>query len=66
MSVAFAIILVLHRLARPHEIIFRPKGPGLIVYRFAGPLYFFNAVHFANRVHELIDSADPPGDVFPD
>jgi SulP family sulfate permease len=58
-AVAFAIILVLHRLARPHETIFRPKVPGLMVYRFAGPLYFFNAAHFANRVHELIDSAEP-------
>ena len=59
-AVAFAIILVLHRLARPHETIFRPKAPGLMVYRFAGPLYFFNAAYFANRVQELIDSADPP------
>lgn len=30
-----------------------------MVYRFAGPLYFFNAAHFANRVQELIDSANP-------
>ena len=29
-AVAFAIILVLHRLARPHETIFRPKVPGFI------------------------------------
>ncbi len=59
-AVAFAIILVVHRLARPHETIFRPKVPGLMVYRFAGPLYFFNAAYFANRVQELIDTSDPP------
>jgi SulP family sulfate permease len=59
-AVAFAIILVVHRLARPHETIFRPKVPGLLVYRFAGPLYFFNAAYFANRVQEVIDSSDPP------
>ena len=57
-SVAFAIILVLHRLARPHETIFRPKvpGSGLLVYRFAGPLFFFNAAYFADRVQG--DSGD--------
>jgi SulP family sulfate permease len=64
-SVALAIILVLHRLARPHETIIRtPKMEGLLVYRFAGPLYFFNAAYFANRVQELIDSNDPPVTVF--
>ncbi len=61
-SVAFAIILVLHRLARPHETIFRPKvpGSGLLVYRFAGPLFFFNAAYFANRVQEIVETAEPP------
>jgi high affinity sulfate transporter 1 len=59
-AVVFAIILVLHRLARPHETITRPPVvPGLMIYRFGGPLYFFNAAHFANRVQELIDSARP-------
>jgi len=59
-AVAFAIVLVLHRLARPHEIITRPPvAPGLLIYRFGGPLYFFNAAYFANRVQELIDSARP-------
>jgi sulfate permease, SulP family len=33
--------------------------PGLLIFRFAGPLFFFNATHFARRVHELIDTADP-------
>jgi sulfate permease, SulP family len=61
-SVAFAIILVLHRLARPHETIYRPKvpGAGLLVYRFAGPLFFFNAAHFADRVREIVETAEPP------
>jgi sulfate permease, SulP family len=61
-SVAFAIILVLHRLARPHEIIFRPKvpGSGLLVYRFAGPLFFFNAAYFFDRVQEIVETVEPP------
>jgi MFS superfamily sulfate permease-like transporter len=54
------VILVLKRLARPHETVTRPEEvSGLLVYRFAGPLFFFNAAHFANRVQELIDSAKP-------
>ncbi len=56
-----AIIQPLRRLVRPHETITRPPDvPGLLVYRFAGPLLFFNAAHFANRVTELIDTANPP------
>jgi SulP family sulfate permease len=59
-AVVLAIILVLHRLARPHEITTRPPiVPGLLIYRFAGPLFFFNAAYFANRVRELISSARP-------
>ena len=59
-AVVFAIITVLHRLARPHEIITRPPAvPGLLIYRFAGPLFFFNAPYFASRVRELVDSARP-------
>ena len=64
-SVGLAIILVLHRLARPHETIIRtPKVPGLLIYRFAGPLYFFNAAYFANRVQEVIDSSPERVKVF--
>ena len=65
-AVAFAIILVLYRLARPHEIIFRPKvpGSGLLVYRFAGPLFFFNAAYFTNRVQEIVETADAPITLF--
>ncbi len=59
-SVIFAIIMVLHRLARPHETITRPPVvPGLLVYRFGAPLFFFNAAYFASRVRDLIESAKP-------
>ena len=55
------IAVVLRRLARPHETVLTPKEvPGLLVYRFAGPLLFFNASHFADRVQGLIDKAKPP------
>ncbi len=63
-AVIFAIVLVLHRLARPHETISRPEAQGFLVYRFAGPLYFFNAAYFANRVLELIDSSPEPVTIF--
>jgi MFS superfamily sulfate permease-like transporter len=60
-----AIIPVLFVLARPHETITRPKdAPGLLVYRFAGPLLAFNVDYFARRVQELIDQADPPVTLF--
>jgi sulfate permease, SulP family len=60
MAVALAIILVLHRLTRPHEIITRPRvAPGLLIYRFGAPLFFFNAAYFSQRVHDLIFTARP-------
>ncbi len=34
--------------------------PGLIVYRFDGPLFFANASHFRDRVLELIDESKTP------
>ena len=34
--------------------------PGLLVYRFAGQLFYFNVEHFADRVRELIKTATPP------
>jgi SulP family sulfate permease len=58
-SVAFSICLVLQRIARPHETITRSVR-GLLVYRFAGQLLFFNAEHFASQVRELIKHANPP------
>jgi SulP family sulfate permease len=59
-AVVLAIILVLQRLTRPHEIITRPPvAPGLLIYRYGAPLFFFNASHFASRVHDLILSARP-------
>ncbi len=33
--------------------------PGLLIYRFGAPLFFFNASHFASRVRELIEAARP-------
>jgi hypothetical protein len=55
------IALVLRRLARPHETVIAPKEvPGLLVYRFAGILFFFNASRFAGRVQNLIDIAATP------
>lgn len=60
-AVSLSIILVLHGLARPHDrITGRPRVPGLMVYRFAGPLLYFNVNYFINRVRELISEADPP------
>jgi MFS superfamily sulfate permease-like transporter len=59
-AVALAIILVLHRLTRPHEIVSRPPIlPGLLIYRFGAPLFFFNAAHFTSRVQDLILAARP-------
>lgn len=56
-----ATVPVVRRLVRPHETVTRPtRVPGLLVYRFAGPLLFFNTAHFAHRVQELVDNADPP------
>ncbi len=56
-----AILPVLHRMARPHETISRPPHvPELLVYRFASPLFYFNAAYFAHRVQDVIDAADPP------
>ena len=56
-----AIIPALRRLARPHETVIRPANvPGLLIYRFAGPLLFFNTAYFAHRVQELVDTAVPP------
>ncbi len=56
-----AIIPLLRRLTRPFETSSRPANvPGLLVYRFAGPLYYFNAPYFARRVQDMIDSSPKP------
>ena len=34
--------------------------PGLLIYRFDGPLLFFNADLFRSRIHELIQRTVPP------
>ena len=60
-SVGLAIIIMMRKLSRPHETATRhPEIPGLMIYRFGAPLFFFNAPYFAARVHAVIDSADPP------
>ena len=41
-----------------------PKLPGLLIYRFAGPLYFFNVAYFAHRVQKVIESASKPVTTF--
>jgi high affinity sulfate transporter 1 len=33
--------------------------PGIIIYRFEGPLLFFNAELFKSRIHDLIDNTEP-------
>jgi high affinity sulfate transporter 1 len=34
--------------------------PGVIIYRFEGPLLFFNADLFKSRIYEQVESASPP------
>ena len=34
--------------------------PGLVIYRFDSPLFFANADHFRDHIHNLITHADPP------
>ncbi|HEX9039310.1 MAG TPA: sulfate permease [Ktedonobacterales bacterium] len=36
------------------------RAPGLLIYRFDGPLFFANASYFEGRVKTLIESQDPP------
>ena len=34
--------------------------PGLVIYRFDSPLFFANADHFRDHIHNLVAHADPP------
>ncbi len=36
------------------------RVPGLLVYRFAGPLFFFNAAYFSDRIQEIVETTEPP------
>ncbi len=36
------------------------RAPGLLIYRFDGPLFFANANRFKSRVIELAEDLDPP------
>ena len=60
-----AIIPALLAVARPQEIVTRPKeAPGLLVYHFAGPLLAINADYLSRRVQAVISEADPPVTLF--
>ncbi len=60
-----ASISAVRVLAHPDESVTRPKeAPGLLIYRFGGPLFVLNADYFAQRVLELIDEAKPPVTLF--
>lgn len=34
--------------------------PGVVIWRFEGPLVFFNADYFKSRVRQIVSEADPP------
>ncbi|NNE95104.1 MAG: SulP family inorganic anion transporter, partial [Acidimicrobiales bacterium] len=69
-AVALSGLVTLHRVARPHDAILgEGEGldgwievtdrrastlPGLLVYRFDAPLFFGNAEHFRERVHDAL------------
>lgn len=36
------------------------RAPGLVIYRFDGPLFFANASYFMGRVMALVEAQDPP------
>lgn len=72
-GVLYSLVLVLRALAFPDDAVlgevvpgeFRDRGrhpeakaiPGVLVYRFAAPLFFANCGRFRNRVEELIESS---------
>src|SRR3984893_8199207 len=75
-GVVFSLILLLRALAFPpdavlgrtpdggwHDTVHRPDAvpvPGLLVYRFAAPLFFANCDLFRDRIEALIDMAPQP------
>lgn len=74
-GVVFAFVLLLRALAFPpdavlgrtpdgswHDRAYRPDAlavPGVLVYRFAAPLFFANCALFRDRIEALIDKAAP-------
>lgn len=76
LGVLFSIILVLRALAFPHDAVLCQVGPeefhdlercpegdaipGVVMYRFSGPLIFANCELFRNRAEELIAASPEP------
>lgn len=75
-GVLFSLVLVLRALAFPDDAVLgqvapgefhdrerHPEAqaiPGVLVYRFAAPLFFANCGRFRNQVEELIESSPEP------
>jgi len=71
-AVGLSLLLTLARVARPHDAILGAGAgldgwisidderaqvlPGLLVYRFDGPLFFANGEYFLERVREALDT----------
>ena len=75
-GVVFSLVLLLRALAFPpdavlgrtpdgswHDPVYRPDAalvPGLLVYRFAAPLFFANCALFRDRIEALVAAAPQP------
>ncbi len=75
-GVVFSVVLLLRALAFPpdavlgraaegswHDMAHRPDAvpvPGLVVYRFAAPLFFANSALFRDRIEALVAAAPQP------
>lgn len=79
LGVVFSLVLVLRALAFPndsilgqtddgfHDMAYRldaHRVPGVIIYRFSGPLFFANCGKFRSRVDELTRDTSESGKVF--
>ena len=76
LGVLFSIILVLRALAFPEDAVLGQVGPeefhdmkrhpeakaipGVVIYRFSGPLFFANCEVFRNRAEALIETSPEP------
>ncbi len=75
-GVAYSFVQLVHVLSVPpdavlgqvgpddyHDIAGHPDArpvPGVVIYRFSGPLFFMNCSHFRRRVEALAEGAKPP------
>lgn len=74
-AVTMALFNIIRRIYHPHDAVLDVTAgvdgyhdaagvvqaePGLLVYRFDAPLIYANAAYFAERVRELVSTADPP------